>query len=73
MSTQVPDDAKLVSNSRQIAVFAYHFMKGPQYMALLVGEVIHIVKCVPVEVTLARTFECSEQLLVLRGNEIYTF
>ncbi|KYN17050.1 hypothetical protein ALC57_10687 [Trachymyrmex cornetzi] len=26
-------------------IFAYHFMKGPGYMALLAGEVIHMVKC----------------------------
>jgi len=57
--------------ARSPDVFAYHFMKGPGYMALLAGEVIHIIKCVPVEVTLARTSECYEQLPVLRGNETY--
>ncbi|KYN12084.1 hypothetical protein ALC57_15751 [Trachymyrmex cornetzi] len=52
-------------------IFAYHFMKGPGYMALLAGEVIHMVKCVPVEVKLAQTNECYEQLPVIRGNETY--
>jgi hypothetical protein len=52
-------------------IFAYHFMRGPGYMALLAGEVIHIVKCVPVEVKIARTSECYEQLPVLRGNDTY--
>ena len=65
----------MMQNSLAIAdrspdVFAYHFIKGPGYI-LLAGEVIHIVKCVPVEVMLARTFECYEQLPVLRGNETY--
>lgn len=49
--------------------FAYHIMQGPGYMALLAGEVIHIVKCVPVEVRLAKTEECYDQLPVIRGNE----
>jgi len=40
-------------------------------MALLAGVVIHIVKCVPVEVKLASTTECYEQLPVLRGNTTY--
>ncbi|KYN05855.1 hypothetical protein ALC62_03208 [Cyphomyrmex costatus] len=66
----------MMQNSLAIAtgspdVFAYHFMKGPGYMALLAGEVIHVVKCVPVEVRIARTTECYEQLPVLRGNDTY--
>ena len=39
-------------------------------MSLLAGEVIHI-KYVPVEVKLARTTECYEQLPVIRGNKTY--
>lgn len=64
---------RLLQNTLSIAaqspdIFAYHFMKGPGYMALLAGEVIHIVKCVPVEVKIAQTSECYEQLPVIRGN-----
>jgi len=43
-------------------------------MALLAGEVIHIIKCVPVEVKLARTQECyqkNEQLSVIWNNQTY--
>ena len=40
-------------------------------MTLLAGEVIHMVKCVSVEVKLVRTTECYEQLPVIRGNETY--
>jgi len=36
--------------ARSPDIFAYHFMRGPGYMALLAGEVIHIIKCVPVEI-----------------------
>ena len=38
IATQAPDQ------------FAYNLMKGPGYMAVAAGEVMHIVKCVPVEV-----------------------
>ena len=67
----------MMQNSVAIAaispdVFAYHFIKGPGYI-LLAGEVIHIVKCVPVEITLARTFECYEQFPVLPGKKKHTF
>jgi len=51
------------------AAFAYHVMQGPGYMALLAGEVIHIVKCVPVEVRLAQVQECYDQLPVTRDNK----
>ncbi|EZA49469.1 Glutamate dehydrogenase, mitochondrial, partial [Ooceraea biroi] len=39
--------------------------------ALLAGEVIHIVKCVPVEVKIFRTTECYNQLSVVRDNQTY--
>lgn len=69
-------ELRLMQNALAIAtrspdIFAYHFMKGPGYMALLAGEVIHIVKCVPVEVKLAQTQECYEQLPVIRDNRTY--
>ena len=49
--------------------FAYQLMKGPGYMALIVGEVAHIIKCIPVEVTVRHTSECYHQLAVKKGNE----
>jgi len=57
--------------ARSPDIFAYHFMKGPGYMALLAGEVIRIIKCVPVEVKLARIEECYEQLPVIWSNQTY--
>ena len=27
---------------------AYHLMKAPGYMSVIAGEVVHIVKCIPV-------------------------
>jgi len=69
-------ELRMMQNALAIAarspdIFAYHFMRGPGYMALLAGEVIHIIKCVPVEVKLARTQECYEQLPVIWNNQTY--
>ncbi|EZA50981.1 hypothetical protein X777_10412 [Ooceraea biroi] len=60
-------EQQMLQNALAIAmqspdIFAYHLMKGPGYMALLAGEVIHIVKCVPVEVKIRQTSECYSQL-----------
>ena len=69
-------EQKILKNALALAThspdaFAYHVMQGPGYMALLAGEVIHIVKCVPVEVKLALTQECYDQLPVIRNNITY--
>ncbi|XP_077272765.1 uncharacterized protein LOC143903177 [Temnothorax americanus] len=69
-------ELKMMQNALAIAarspdIFAYHFMKGPGYMALLAGEVIHIVKCVPVEVKLTHTEDCYEQLPVILNNRTH--
>lgn len=52
-------------------IFAYHLMKGPGYMALVAGEVIHIIKCVPVEVKIIHKAECYQQLTVNWSNKTY--
>ncbi|KAL0128582.1 hypothetical protein PUN28_003737 [Cardiocondyla obscurior] len=69
-------ELQLLRNSLAIAtqspdIFAFHFMKGPGYMAVSTGEVVHIIKCVPTEVKIASTDECYDQLPVIRGNETY--
>jgi len=48
--------------------FAYKLMKGPGYMAVTAGEAIHVVKCIPVEVTLRRTDACYLELPVTIRN-----
>ncbi|KAL7300086.1 hypothetical protein TKK_0007094 [Trichogramma kaykai] len=45
--------------------------KGPGYMALNAGEVIHILKCIPVEVRLQHGEHCYAELQVSRGNSTY--
>jgi len=55
--------------ARSPDVFAYHFMKRPRYMTLLT-EVIHMIKCVSIEVKLVQTTECYEQLpVIIRRTE----
>jgi len=46
-------------------------MKGPGYMAVISGEVTHILKCTPVEIRIQHTKECYQQLPVLKGNKTY--
>lgn len=72
-------ELRMLQNALAIAtrspdIFAYHFMKGPGYMALLAGDwhyVIYIVKCVPVEVKIVHTQEYYEQLSVMVNNRTY--
>lgn len=59
IATQAPDD------------FAYHLMKGPGYMAVVAGEVVHIVKCIPVEVKIEHAETCYAELQVTRNNKTY--
>lgn len=51
--------------------FAYDFMKKPGYMSVKAGEVIYIIKCLPVNLRLRRTEDCYEELPVFRGNDSY--
>ena len=59
IATQSPDE------------FAYHLMKSPGYMAVVAGEVVHIVKCIPVEVRIKPADECYTELPVEWKNETY--
>ncbi|XP_043270285.1 uncharacterized protein [Venturia canescens] len=76
LKRQCDRERQILQNSLAIASqapdeFAFRLMKGPGYMALVAGEVVHIVKCIPVEVTLLRLEECYNQLPVARGNETF--
>ena len=44
-------------------------MKGLGYMSVIAGEVVHIVKCIPVEVKYRKTEECYLQLPIFRRNQ----
>lgn len=49
--------------------FAYTLMKRPGYMAVVAGEVAHIIKCIPVEVSIRRPTECYAELPVVHRNQ----
>ena len=46
-------------------------MKGPGYMSVIAGEVVHIVKCIPVEVQYRKTEEFYLELPIFIGNQSF--
>jgi len=67
---------QVMKNALSLAIhspdeFAYQIMKEPGYMAVISEEVVHIIKCTPVEIKVRHIKECYQQLPVLKGNETY--
>ncbi|OXU22733.1 hypothetical protein TSAR_006613 [Trichomalopsis sarcophagae] len=67
-------ERQILTNALSIAVqspdeFAFRLMKEPGHMAVVAGEVIHLVKCLQVEVKRHDTKECYNQLPVTRREE----
>lgn len=53
-------EKEVLQNTLGVAVmqpdeFAYRLMGGPGYMATVAGKLIHIIKCIPVDVTVSKT------------------
>ena len=44
-------------------------MKEPGYMSIVAGEVVHIIKCIPIEVKYRKTEECYLHPPIYRGNQ----
>ena len=66
-------EKKVIENALSLATllpdeFAYTITKTPGHMALIAGEAVHIVKCVPVQVKIRHTTECYSELPVWQGN-----
>ena len=40
----------LIIATQSLDEFAYHLMKGPGYMSIIAGEVVHMNKCIPIQV-----------------------
>lgn len=49
--------------------FAYNFKQGPGFTAVSMGEVVHIIQCVPVDVQVRKTAECYNELPVTYLNK----
>ena len=63
-------ERKVIVNALNIAtispdLLAYQIMGGPGYVSLLAGKVVHILKCVQVEVKVRQTEDCYQELPVL--------
>ncbi|XP_063994521.1 uncharacterized protein LOC135172409 isoform X1 [Diachasmimorpha longicaudata] len=52
-------------------IFAYNLMKGPGYHAITTGELVSIVKCTAVPVTLRKSENCYQEMPVTYNNESY--
>ena len=70
---QCNQERQIIKNSLALAVqapdqFAYNLMKGPGYMAVTAGEVVHIVKCIPVDVKVLHGETCYNELKVVHNN-----
>ncbi|KAL6419051.1 hypothetical protein ACFW04_011608 [Cataglyphis niger] len=50
---------------------AFRLMKSPGYMAITAGEVIHIIKCVPILCKIRQMEGCYNELPVSHGNTSY--
>jgi hypothetical protein len=50
---------------------AFRLMKAPGYTAITAGEVIYIIKCVPVTCKIRQTDKCYNELPVTHGNSSY--
>lgn len=69
-------DQRILATKLSMAVvapmeFAYEYMRGPGYTASILGEVVYIIACTPVEVSAARTEECTLEMPVLYRNETF--
>lgn len=70
-------EKQVIQNTLSLATilpdeFAYRLMKSPGYMAVTAGEAIHILKCIPVEVTARKTNTCHTELpIIVRNTSLY--
>ena len=69
-------EQEVIKNSLSIAIqssdqVAYNLMKRPGYMAMVAGEVMHIIKCIPVEIKIKHSTECYIELQVTYNNNTY--
>ncbi|APG78725.1 putative glycoprotein [Hubei chuvirus-like virus 3] len=69
-------ERKVLKNMLSIATidptaFAYMYMDSPGYTAVTLGEVIHLIQCSPIEVTIRQTPLCYSELPVTWNNESF--
>lgn len=67
LEQQILKNALSLANIRP-DLFAYLIMKGPGYVAITAGEVAHLTRCVPIEVTRRNTDICYLEMPVTVNN-----
>lgn len=70
LEAEIFRNTQALSYSRPDEV-AFNVMKGPGFTAIIAGEVLHIVKCTPVDVVVRQSKNCYNQLPVSWNNEPY--
>jgi hypothetical protein len=50
---------------------AFPIMKTPGYTAVTAGEVIHLIKCIPVECRARQTSECHNELRYISKSNLF--
>lgn len=69
-------ERQILQNALSLATLApdemaFRIMKNPGYTAVTSGEVIHLIKCVPVECKIRYTEDCFNELPVSHANTSY--
>jgi len=69
-------ETQVIQNLLTLAVlnpndFAYVYMNGPGYMAHVLGKIIHLIKCIPVDVSLVQPARCYNKLPVKYQNSTW--
>lgn len=75
MSQKCIMEKQILENALSLAIapdeMAFRLMKTPGYTAITAGEIIYIIKCVPVKCKVRQTELCYNELPVIHNNASY--
>ncbi|XP_067210243.1 uncharacterized protein [Linepithema humile] len=70
-------EKQVIQNTLSLATilpdeFAFRLMKMPGYMAVTAGEAIHVIKCIPIKVTVRKSNTCHTKLpITFKNTSLY--
>ena len=70
LEKQTLKNSLLIATQSPVEI-AFDLMKGPGYMAVVAGEVVHIIKSIPVEIKMEHGESCYAELQATRNNKTY--